>query len=210
MTESEWLACEDPARMLRNCLALNAPCGESLGFVSPPRGGMLNFKPSDRKLRLFACACLFRSDQLLLKNADRYGHFNYGSDAERIPANDLVAVCRDWAMAQNEYDPPKSVKAAILRDIVGNPFRPATLLWTPVWSPVHGAGRTCPWLRWNDGAIPAKAQAMYDACDFADMPILADMLDDAGCDCEELLRHCRGDTLHVRGCWAIDLILGKE
>jgi hypothetical protein len=41
------------------------------------------------------------------------------------------------------------------------------------------------------------------------MPILADALQDAGCEDEALLSHCRGDSPHVRGCWVVDLLLGK-
>jgi hypothetical protein len=44
---------------------------------------------------------------------------------------------------------------------------------------------------------------------FHDLPILADALEDAGCDNEEIIAHCRSDGPHVRGCWVVDLILGK-
>jgi hypothetical protein len=46
--------------------------------------------------------------------------------------------------------------------------------------------------------------------DFSPMPILADALQDAGCDNADILDHCRGPGLHVRGCWVVDLVLGKE
>ena len=42
------------------------------------------------------------------------------------------------------------------------------------------------------------------------LPILADALMDAGCDSEEIINHCRGDGPHVRGCWVVDLLLGKK
>ena len=51
---------------------------------------------------------------------------------------------------------------------------------------------------------------MYDARDFVPMPILADALQDAGCEDAAILTHLRGDAPHVRGCWALDLILGKS
>jgi hypothetical protein len=41
------------------------------------------------------------------------------------------------------------------------------------------------------------------------MPILADALEDAGCANPDLLDHCRTPGVHVRGCWVLDLILGK-
>jgi hypothetical protein len=51
---------------------------------------------------------------------------------------------------------------------------------------------------------------MYDTRDFSAMPILADALQDAGCDDPGVLAHCRDAGPHVRGCWVIDLLLGKE
>jgi hypothetical protein len=51
---------------------------------------------------------------------------------------------------------------------------------------------------------------MYDSRDFSAMPILADALQDASCDNEDVLTHCRGQGSHVRGCWVVDLCLGKE
>ena len=49
-----------------------------------------------------------------------------------------------------------------------------------------------------------------EAREFGAMPILADALQDAGCDSDDILDHCRGDGPHVRGCWVVDLVLGKE
>ncbi|WP_232069797.1 hypothetical protein [Gemmata massiliana] len=54
------------------------------------------------------------------------------------------------------------------------------------------------------------AQQVYESRDFSAMPILADALQDAGCDNIDILDHCRGSGPHVRGCWVVDLILGKE
>jgi hypothetical protein len=55
------------------------------------------------------------------------------------------------------------------------------------------------------------ARQMYDSRDFGAMPILADALQDAGCDSDTLLNHLRdAKQTHVRGCWALDLVLGKE
>jgi hypothetical protein len=51
---------------------------------------------------------------------------------------------------------------------------------------------------------------MYESRDFTAMPILADALQDAGCDNEQILGHCRGPGLHMRGCWVVDLVLGKQ
>jgi hypothetical protein len=64
-------------------------------------------------------------------------------------------------------------------------------------------------LSWNDRTVPKLAQAIYDERAFDSMPILADALEDAGCDNEEILRHCRGPEPHARGCWCVDLMLDR-
>jgi len=83
----------------------------------------------------------------------------------------------------------------LIRDVVGNPFRSLPVIDS--------------WLLWNDGTIPKIAQAIYDERAFDRMPILADALEDAGCDDADILRHCREPGEHVRGCWVVDLLLGK-
>jgi hypothetical protein len=72
-------------------------------------------------------------------------------------------------------------------------------------------------LAWGDGTVPRIAQAIYDerrlpegTLDNARLAVLADALLDAGCDDEDLIQHCREPGPHVRGCWAVDLILGKQ
>ncbi|MBY0458303.1 MAG: hypothetical protein K2V38_13260 [Gemmataceae bacterium] len=81
----------------------------------------------------------------------------------------------------------------MLREVRGNPFRP--VIFNPTW-------------RTPD--VTLIAQNAYDARDFSALPILADAIQDAGCDSEELLAHLRDPhATHVRGCWALDLVLGK-
>jgi DNA gyrase subunit B len=63
---------------------------------------------------------------------------------------------------------------------------------------------------WRTSTVVALARQMYDSRDFALMPILGDALQDAGCEHAEVLAHCRGASPHVRGCWVVDLVLGKE
>lgn len=86
-----------------------------------------------------------------------------------------------------------SAQAAILRCIFGNPFRSVTLD-----------------LSWLTSNVTAIAQAIYDEPAFDRLPILADALEDAGCANQDILEHCRGPGPHVRGCWVVDLLLGKE
>jgi hypothetical protein len=65
-------------------------------------------------------------------------------------------------------------------------------------------------LAWNAGAARRLAEAIYLACRFEDLPVLADLLEEAGC-CESgLLDHLRGPGPHARGCWALDAALGKS
>src|SRR5262245_47928752 len=63
---------------------------------------------------------------------------------------------------------------------------------------------------WRTDAAVSLAKQMYDSRDFCVMPILADALQDAGCDSDDMLEHCRGPGPHVRGCWVVDLVLGKQ
>jgi hypothetical protein len=86
-------------------------------------------------------------------------------------------------------------QADILRDVFGNPFRP------PAIDPA--------WLRWDQGTVVKLARALYDEQAFDRLPVLADALEDAGCADAELLGHLRGPGPHVRGCWAVDLLLRK-
>ncbi|MBL8798934.1 MAG: hypothetical protein JNM56_33930 [Planctomycetia bacterium] len=81
----------------------------------------------------------------------------------------------------------------MLRDIFGNPFHPVTI--NPAW-------RTL--------TVISLAQAIYDERAFDRLPILADALEDAGCDSADILNHCRQPGEHVRGCWCVDLILSKD
>jgi hypothetical protein len=87
-------------------------------------------------------------------------------------------------------------QAGLLKDIVGNPFQP-------------GATKT-PGSTGSDSTVVKLAQNIYDERAFSRMPILADALEDAGCDNADLLAHCRGPGPHVRGCWVVDLLLGKS
>jgi hypothetical protein len=83
----------------------------------------------------------------------------------------------------------------LLRDIAGNPFR------RPALSPA--------WLHAQDGAAVKLAEAIYEGRAFDRLPILGDALEDAGCTDEDMLGHCRGGGEHVRGCWVVDLVLGR-
>jgi hypothetical protein len=63
---------------------------------------------------------------------------------------------------------------------------------------------------WQTPAVLALAQTIYDERSFDLMPILADALEEADCTNTDLLAHCQGPGPHARGCWSVDLILGKQ
>src|SRR5262249_14242436 len=96
--------------------------------------------------------------------------------------------------APMEGDPNERwAQIELLRCIVGNPFRPVRL------DP-----------HWQTSPVIAIARQIYEdhACDH--LPILADALADAGCIHAGVLEHCREGTPHARGCWPVDLLLGKS
>jgi hypothetical protein len=93
---------------------------------------------------------------------------------------------------QQEWEAEMQARAALLRDLcISITFDPS-------------------WLTWHDGLLVSMAQRMYDSRDFSDMPVLADALEEAGCQDQDILGHCRSGEQHVRGCWVVDLLLGKE
>lgn len=244
MTETEWLACTEPEKMLE----------------------FRRRKTSKRKLRLFACACCrrvwhFISDQrsrsavlvaeqfadglvddVALETAwteAKLGykafkgkgpgpflqpsHFataacvgvvsknvgpaavdsGYGaasavqmrarSDAHReTPADGQAVHLRDLFAWESE----RKAQADLLRDIFGNPYRPPPAV-TPGW------------LLWQDATVSKLSQSIYDERAFDHLPVLADALEEAGCTDPDILTHCRQAGEHVRGCWVVDLLLGK-
>lgn len=111
----------------------------------------------------------------------------------------------------------------LLREIVGNPFRSTTLTRTVKCDRCNGKGQrtlgrscgTCSGTGkikgsadWLTQQVLSIAQSIYDHRTFAELPVLADCLSDNGCDDEELLNHFRSDVNHVRGCHALDTVLG--
>jgi hypothetical protein len=125
------------------------------------------------------------------------------------------AVGAAWAAAWNalsesrralgypEADVERRRQRLLLAEVFGNPFRPSTVDQS--------------WLRWNDGTVRRIATGIYEerqlpagTLDTTRLAVLADALLDAGCEDEALMQHCREPGPHVRGCWVVDLILGKS
>ena len=178
---------------------------------------------SDRKFRLFACACCRAIAETfpnrvyhdLVECAERFAEklvtkreldIAYRLVAQQPNMGLGMAVCA-VADASASYAAQKTAEraqgrvphvtrewqACLLREIVGIPFRDITF-------PSD----------WRTDTVLSLAKQMYDSREFGAMPILADALQDAGCENADILDHCRGPGPHVRGCWVVDLILGKE
>lgn len=109
---------------------------------------------------------------------------------------DVSEVASQIPEEEGDEQAELAAHADLLREIYGNPFRRIQI--DPAW------------LAWKDGAALKVAQAVYDARQFEDLPVLAGLLEQAGCTDREILNHCRSDAVHVKGCWALDLLLGKR
>ena len=109
-----------------------------------------------------------------------------------------VHACRAAAAADlnairgNKPAAEKRIQADLARCLFGNPFRPTT------FDP-----------RWRTSTAVGLARAVYDEHAFDRLPILADALEEAGCDDEPMLKHCREAAVHARGCWVVDRVLGN-
>ena len=96
------------------------------------------------------------------------------------------------SLVQGGWERAYQGNVTLLRCIVGDPFRPVT------FAP-----------EWRTSTAVALAQAIYTERAFDRLPVLADALEEAGCDHPDVLAHCRGDGPHARGCWVVDGVLGK-
>lgn len=235
MKEKYWLTSHDPQAMLTWLQDGNGDLWTGTTVV--------NRKTSERKLRLFACAVV--RGQLIAGGLSVPG-IDYDNvagavarcelavdDGVEIPAGDTGWYFNKASAYDAAFGYASQVvgmgygqislteKAALLRDIVGNPFRPVTLpkgdarsCWScegkgthlgagpdhgnPTCETCNGAGvfaEPCSWLTWRDGTIPALARVIYDKRDWELLPTLADALEEAGCTDTAILAHCRGKEI---------------
>lgn len=237
MIEHEWATSQDTRAMLE----LITP-GESRGV-----GKLKSWMTSDRKLRLWVEACR----EATRKSGNTWLDLN-GPDQPMRSA-------RTWATSIGEQVGLSfGVRANLLREIIGNPHHPVTLPKrlecvhcrgrgfvydyranhlpgdTKCWVCDGRSHQPCPWLT---PTVVGMAKYAYESLDFSGLPVLADALEEAGCDNQNLLRHLRGqkmracarcsgtgtcphcqdghiwvrnDAPHVRGCFVLDLLLGLE
>jgi hypothetical protein len=216
MTEAQWLVSKKPDTMLR-------------AYEKE-----ISAHPHSRKQRLFAIACCNRiwhsltdtssrmavetsalfADGLVEKDQLMAAHFASESavsdesepSAPGYAASAATAVSATFFRAESvclfaslaagddlKGGPEHTAQCNLIRDIFGNPFRPISF---------NAA--------WLTSTVLALANGMYNEKAFDRMPILADALQDAGCDNEDILNHCRQPGEHVRGCWVVDLFLNKK
>ena len=98
-----------------------------------------------------------------------------------------------WVAARRAEE---EMQCCLLRDMLGDPSRPFRF--------------DAAWLSGSGALAVVQARAIYDEGRFADLPLLADVLESAGCRDSAVLDHCRGSRTHVRGCWVVDALLGRE
>jgi hypothetical protein len=223
VTEKKWLSATEPLPLIDHLEGLR----------------WNRTKAGRRKLRLFGCACCRRVWRLTANKGRRWieqaermadGHRLSGASPPRpfhlgtisghpnkqalgaahllLDTNVLLAsatVCRITMFATGSEESllggtgdatliEEREQARLARDIFGNPFRPVA------FDP-----------RWRSESAVALARTAYDTRDFTLLPILADALEEAGCDHADVLAHCRDPNgVHVRGCWVVDGVLGKQ
>jgi hypothetical protein len=215
MTEVEWGSCTDPQQMLT--------------FLRT-KG-----KTSDRRLRLFACGCCRRIWPLLADprcreavevaerfaeglgtrkdldvarasvppggggpwdtDSDRLAGYYAATAAIRCVGRQAIAAASQTASWAAGYVAGRAAEQCdLLRCIFGNPFRPPPAIDRSL-------------LTGHSGTVVRLAESLYEERRWADMPVLADALEEAGCHDPDILGHCRGPGPHARGCWVVDLLL---
>ncbi len=201
MTEEEWFGATDPVFMLPTAEQTASPRKRRLFMAGVSRTGWAHYgMPAVHKV--LDCAERYadgeiREEAVTEHRARSTAGWFWGIPVEPLlcPMGQEIAAVRTFLTAlQSSVWAEKVTRADLLREVVGNPFQSAEL------DP-----------NWLTSTVILIAQQMYDAREFGAMPILADALQDAGCDHADILDHCRDtNQVHVRGCRVVDLVLGKS
>jgi hypothetical protein len=234
MTEAKWLSCDDPRLMLDHLRDAASP-RKLRWFACACVRSVWSHLIDERSQRAVEVAELYadgRAESAALAEAESqafevaraadlrstvsdpawaasraaaraasYDAFGAATGSAFIAALCFAPWAFDKGTVAHHGDPVAKAEARrrqcrLLRDVLGNPFR------APSVSP--------DWLSWNDGTVLRLARHVYQDCRFDALPILGDALEDAGCTDETLLSHCHEPGEHVRGCWVVDLCLGKQ
>jgi hypothetical protein len=227
MTEAEWLACADPRVMLkflcekendRKLRLFAVACSRHvIHWMADERSRNaldISEQYADRlvgrktlsaaRREAFAASKAAESPQSTVYSWSAASHaavvaLNACADHQRTESRESLLATAGCAVSLIGHESLEAGRAEemfqclLLRDIFGNPFRPITI------SP-----------DWPTATVIALARGMYKSRDFSPMPILADAMEDAGCENSDVLTHCRGPGTHVRGCWVVDTVLGRE
>lgn len=194
MTQTEWNDCPNPVPMLR----------------------LLRDRASEHRLRLFVCACCRRvwkslppGEQKMYEAMEAFadgrasfaalvgayddaveGHSSFPHPLTTLNATQ-VAV--STARLSSDDEAESRFQADLVRCLFGGPT---------------GAVRISP--EWRTTTVMALAKRVHDSREFGALPILADALQDAGCESESILSHCREAKVHVRGCFVVDGLLRER
>jgi hypothetical protein len=227
MTEADWLAATEPGPMLAHLRDRGGASDRKLRLYAVACGRLAWPHLTDEVYRSAVETAERFADGLAGEPELRAAHdtaslrfyepFIRESSSQRLSGPDLSAHTRRYiALMASSYRRPMAdslrsqtdagamrnwpdearARGGILRCIFGNPFRRAPALAPAV-------------LAWDGGTVPKLAAAIYEERAFGRLPVLADALEDAGCTDADILGHCRAGGEHVRGCWVVDLMLGK-
>jgi hypothetical protein len=140
----------------------------------------------------FAAVCCFPKHSLLPLGLDglvRAVAWDAVPGATVDPDDGRMGNDPEWRAA---YVAEQQQQARLLREVVASPFRPVAVTFA-----------------WQSPTVTQLAQAIFDEGSWVHLPILADALEEVGCTDDAVLDHCRQPGDHVRGCWVVDLLLGK-
>jgi hypothetical protein len=239
MTEAEWLACTDPEKMLR-FLGGKVSGRKLRLFACACCRRIWHWMPDEQTRKAVEVAERYAdgraSEQAL--SAARNAASIASADSRIAIVGESLSKCQAVYFAartaENATEGGAHAAAAraaltLLSSAVGAAGDPATRiagrraaaddihqfrkrLFNDIFGPLPFRPVTIDpaWLRWNFGTVPAIARHVYEDRAFHDMPILADALEDAGCTNADILTHSRQSGEHVRGCWVVDLLLGKR
>ena len=216
MNEAEWLSCTDPAPMLAFLGSKASARKLRLFVVACCRriGDSLHDRRSQAAIEIAEQFADGKADSAQLADAhaealaasSELGDDSYDAPAyaaalaagSPLDATDAAELAAEGVTSTPaELLQEKAAQARLLRDILGNPFRPPA-----------GPGPAV--LAWHGGAIVELARALQDRRCCKDLQALAAALEQAGCADPDVLSHCRARGEHVRGCWVVDLLLGFE
>jgi len=197
MTEDQWRVCSDPRKLLdyhrmkkdpRRLRLLAAACVRLALPADPWIVGIIDVVErfadgqATRAEFLAARKKVRTADPKIHRHAGLLGRYNGLTDDAMEGLTGAVENARRLSKKEG-----KAVECGLIRCVFGNPYRPVA--FDPTWL---------------TSTVVAVARGIYDDHAFDRMPLLADALQDAGCEDGAILMHCRGGGPHTRGCWALD------